>query len=175
MIRRPPRSTLFPYTTLFRSGLSRSSNTAPSGPGTVNHAFIGWVIAMPSRRRGKGRAPSSPARRSRCRGELIQLHSGFDLLVPAPGAQIHHQSVRTLVFSVDLAASRALRAARRLERGTRFLEVVDVEADVMDALDGGRALAQVGSVVAAVPEDGEVDVTIAQPYALGSGVGGLAT
>src|SRR2546427_1479814 len=26
MIRRPPRSTLFPYTTLFRSGLSASSN-----------------------------------------------------------------------------------------------------------------------------------------------------
>src|SRR5256885_9419495 len=30
MIRRPPRSTLFPYTTLFRSGVS--------GPGVVNHA-----------------------------------------------------------------------------------------------------------------------------------------
>src|SRR3712207_7891461 len=30
MIRRPPRSTLFPYTTLFRSGLFRAS-TAPAG------------------------------------------------------------------------------------------------------------------------------------------------
>src|SRR2546430_5346205 len=35
MIRRPPRSTLFPYTTLFRSGTrfcSGSSNCAPSVP-----------------------------------------------------------------------------------------------------------------------------------------------
>src|SRR3712207_8417950 len=31
MIRRPPRSTLFPYTTLFRSGLSRAD---------AEHAFI---------------------------------------------------------------------------------------------------------------------------------------
>src|SRR5256885_11090768 len=33
MIRRPPRSTLFPYTTLFRSGLVRRSiSRAPSSP-----------------------------------------------------------------------------------------------------------------------------------------------
>src|SRR3712207_8312412 len=30
MIRRPPRSTLFPYTTLFRSKLSSSNDLAPS-------------------------------------------------------------------------------------------------------------------------------------------------
>src|SRR5256885_8874936 len=30
MIRRPPRSTLFPYTTLFRSGATRRSRDAPS-------------------------------------------------------------------------------------------------------------------------------------------------
>src|SRR5260221_5931443 len=32
MIRRPPRSTLFPYTTLFRSGLSARENCFPLGP-----------------------------------------------------------------------------------------------------------------------------------------------
>src|SRR3712207_7693031 len=32
MIRRPPKSTLFPYTTLFRSGLSRLLAEEPSGP-----------------------------------------------------------------------------------------------------------------------------------------------
>src|SRR5437667_1501419 len=31
MIRRPPRSTLFPYTTLFRSG-ARCARNSPSGP-----------------------------------------------------------------------------------------------------------------------------------------------
>src|SRR2546427_7436417 len=32
MIRRPPRSTLFPYTTLFRSGLSGGSSFCPTTP-----------------------------------------------------------------------------------------------------------------------------------------------
>src|SRR3712207_7998717 len=31
MIRRPPRSTLFPYTTLFRSGHAADPNAAPGG------------------------------------------------------------------------------------------------------------------------------------------------
>src|SRR2546429_4426456 len=36
MIRRPPRSTLFPYTTLFRSAVSRrSSSLPPALPGTA--------------------------------------------------------------------------------------------------------------------------------------------
>src|SRR6266446_1159111 len=114
-------------------------------------------------------------RRNRCRSELIQLHSGFDLLVPTPGAHVHHEPIRALVLSVDLVAARALGAMCRLERGTRLREVIDVEADVVDALDGGRPFAEVGCVVAAVLEDGKIDVTIAQPHALGSGVGGLAT
>src|SRR2546430_5372962 len=32
MIRRPPRSTLFPYTTLFRSGAGARARQGPSGP-----------------------------------------------------------------------------------------------------------------------------------------------
>src|SRR2546430_7197684 len=35
MIRRPPRSTLFPYTTLFRS-LGRRAGVAPSPPGSAD-------------------------------------------------------------------------------------------------------------------------------------------
>src|SRR3712207_7725838 len=38
MIRRPPRSTLFPYTTLFRSALDRRGDDDGSGPmGDVGH------------------------------------------------------------------------------------------------------------------------------------------
>src|SRR3712207_8222727 len=33
MIRRPPRSTLFPYTTLFRSGVLRNAVAGPRGAG----------------------------------------------------------------------------------------------------------------------------------------------
>src|SRR3989442_6712929 len=36
MIRRPPRSTLFPYTTLFRSQAGRSSVEPPSRPPTAS-------------------------------------------------------------------------------------------------------------------------------------------
>src|SRR5258708_19900523 len=43
MIRRPPRSTLFPYTTLFRSGL-------------------GWIRAAAPTDRVLGRAPGPPPR-----------------------------------------------------------------------------------------------------------------
>src|SRR2546422_7743713 len=35
MIRRPPRSTLFPYTTLFRSRLDRGSHLPPASAGPV--------------------------------------------------------------------------------------------------------------------------------------------
>src|SRR3712207_8472276 len=41
MIRRPPRSTLFPYTTLFRSNL-------PHRPGDVGRHGGGWVLAPQS-------------------------------------------------------------------------------------------------------------------------------
>src|SRR3989442_1396058 len=34
MIRRPPRSPLFPYTTLFRSGAGTAASIAPNGGGT---------------------------------------------------------------------------------------------------------------------------------------------
>src|SRR5256885_12765127 len=41
MIRRPPRSTLFPYTTLFRSRLRRR----PPGRWSVGPAVGGWACA----------------------------------------------------------------------------------------------------------------------------------
>src|SRR2546430_10814320 len=44
MIRRPPRSTLFPYTTLFRSGLAAS--------GRSTSAVAAGSSPRPSRRRG---------------------------------------------------------------------------------------------------------------------------
>src|SRR3712207_8375058 len=45
MIRRPPRSTLFPYTTLFRSDQGRKRLRAPD-PGVVETACrrAGWVV-----------------------------------------------------------------------------------------------------------------------------------
>src|SRR2546427_2893140 len=45
MIRRPPRSTLFPYTTLFRSEVTTSLPNrpccSPNGPAVKKRAFVG--------------------------------------------------------------------------------------------------------------------------------------
>src|SRR3712207_9172880 len=49
MIRRPPRSTLFPYTTLFRSGRELSSRvlagTAPRGAGADDQRLAAGLLA----------------------------------------------------------------------------------------------------------------------------------
>src|SRR5690606_40231436 len=51
MIRRPPTSTLFPYTTLFRSIFSHAANRAPAE--TVGQACVlrpGFIAQSPPRR-----------------------------------------------------------------------------------------------------------------------------
>src|SRR2546425_1714095 len=50
MIRRPPRSTLFPYTTLFRSASSRSPPAVPTHrlSRTVTRLSTGW-LTLPTR------------------------------------------------------------------------------------------------------------------------------
>src|SRR3989442_16036854 len=56
MIRRPPRSTLFPYTTLFRSeaghaiGVLLTSTDAGSGPGELAAALRGHDVAIEDRK-----------------------------------------------------------------------------------------------------------------------------
>src|SRR5260221_9253946 len=61
MIRRPPRSTLFPYTTLFRSGRPRTSRPA-RGP-------------RPPRTRAAPRRPSACTPRSEEHTSELQSHS----------------------------------------------------------------------------------------------------
>src|SRR3712207_8729456 len=52
MIRRPPRSTLFPYTTLFRS--------VPIGGATARQATRGGALPDPERRELPGSGPVQP-------------------------------------------------------------------------------------------------------------------
>src|SRR2546425_5198694 len=62
MIRRPPRSTLFPYTTLFRSRPWRASRdgAATAGTGSSGAASAAAVAAIISRRDSvSGRSPRS--------------------------------------------------------------------------------------------------------------------
>src|SRR3712207_8296434 len=61
MIRRPPRSTLFPYTTLFRSALlrlpARRGAASPGAAGAVRG--LRRLAARPAERGGAGRAARS--------------------------------------------------------------------------------------------------------------------
>src|SRR3712207_9015610 len=62
MIRRPPRSTLFPYTTLFRSG-SRPASSRPTGIGTAR------TITSGADRSKRNRRTSRTSRTSWARSE----------------------------------------------------------------------------------------------------------
>src|SRR3712207_7210760 len=64
MIRRPPRSTLFPYTTLFRSSASASS-TGPNTPVANASSREATHARSPSTSRQRcSRSPAAPGSRS---------------------------------------------------------------------------------------------------------------
>src|SRR2546422_5527857 len=46
MIRRPPRSTLFPYTTLFRSPLLQRKRAGSARPGFDRHVRWNWITPV---------------------------------------------------------------------------------------------------------------------------------
>src|SRR3712207_8023714 len=59
MIRRPPRSTLFPYTTLFRSVRGRGRQGAPRHPAVERHRGRRGNLRR-RRARGSGADPGAP-------------------------------------------------------------------------------------------------------------------
>src|SRR5258708_11101834 len=73
MIRRPPRSTLFPYTTLFRSSLFRlrPARHAPL-PGVLRHSFVARLAPppRPNRRHSTGAARRATKRSEEHTSEL---------------------------------------------------------------------------------------------------------
>src|SRR2546430_11281618 len=68
MIRRPPRSTLFPYPTLFRSGQALGRGAAPQLPSRRH--------PQPARRRHRG----APARDARSEEHTSELQSQSNLV-----------------------------------------------------------------------------------------------
>src|SRR5260221_7585199 len=92
MIRRPPRSTLFPYTTLFRSGmaaytrggaivapevLQSSSHAAQIGPSSW---FARCLVDLAKGDMGHGIAQTSSTGRSRSEEHTSELQSHSDLV-----------------------------------------------------------------------------------------------
>src|SRR2546430_12530525 len=96
MIRRPPRSTLFPYTTLFRSGVARAAPVgeeaarpewlaarllphllrAGGGEGREHDDGLSAQLRTPPRRRGRAAAPPSRRARSARRARRSPGRSG---------------------------------------------------------------------------------------------------
>src|SRR2546422_5865342 len=73
MIRRPPRSTLFPYTTLFRSRLGRADR---SGGGRTSRAGPAGPACRDGRRRGRARC----AAQARSEEHTSELQSRLHLV-----------------------------------------------------------------------------------------------
>src|SRR3712207_8806957 len=75
MIRRPPRSTLFPYTTLFRS-------RGPGGGGAPRAPYLTVADVSPCRGRSRGRACGRAAtRRDRKSTRLNSSHANISYAV----------------------------------------------------------------------------------------------
>src|SRR2546430_4517524 len=77
MIRRPPRSTLFPYTTLFRSPPRRGSREAssedgglPTAPARHHKPALQRSLGAPGPGRANARGHASPARSEEHTSEL---------------------------------------------------------------------------------------------------------
>src|SRR2546425_8003990 len=75
MIRRPPRSTLFPYTTLFRSGRGRSGPSPPSRRAPRREGAPLPSRAPPRRRAGADGARRRGGARDRSEEHTSELQS----------------------------------------------------------------------------------------------------
>src|SRR5256886_15992035 len=115
MIRRPPRSTLFPYTTLFRSHRWPSTGTAamPGSPGRrITHSLI---AAAPSPGRGQRFLDDRQAA-SRRRNPAGNLRAHLLELAHEEGDALLEDAV-VLLEAQDLAAQPAQLGAQRLDAG----------------------------------------------------------
>src|SRR5256885_8190060 len=77
MIRRPPRSTLFPYTTLFRSVHIRRPGRRPVEPGRRRRGRCGWSSSRTGQEK-RGRA--GPAKSARSEEHTSELQSPCNLV-----------------------------------------------------------------------------------------------
>src|SRR2546430_6424571 len=92
MIRRPPRSTLFPYTTLFRS---RSSLPWSSTSSAAVSSSAPWSPVHGGRRFGRSLPPTLPGRRSEEHTSELQSQSNLVCRLLLEKKQTSLPSIRT--------------------------------------------------------------------------------
>src|SRR2546430_11682395 len=98
MIRRPPRSTLFPYTTLFRSAIQRVSAQRGARAGTHLAMPFGFAVPVYLRRR-TGALVLAAARVPR--NSAGAVHTGY-----AAPRVLHQEVLRATVHGFLRAAGR---------------------------------------------------------------------
>src|SRR2546422_8630209 len=96
MIRRPPRSTLFPYTTLFRSLGPAKSEDPKGGEGKVDANLTNFLSTdaaggTPTRRHALGRLPT-PA--PSARKSVIRLHRKLPSVPPGSTQEVSESENR---------------------------------------------------------------------------------
>src|SRR5690349_22753426 len=74
MIRRPPRSTLFPYTTLFRSPIPATPGGSATSRSVISRSAMGWSPPSDSRRRLPPTGRRSESERDRKSTRLNSSH-----------------------------------------------------------------------------------------------------
>src|SRR3712207_7738623 len=93
MIRRPPRSTLFPYTTLFRSlsvGLATSDTCATSRIGMLRAADLAMYAAKTG---GKGRLGGFQPSHHTAPGQRDAGRGGLSRALDAQQLEVHQQPI----------------------------------------------------------------------------------
>src|SRR2546425_3938417 len=93
MIRRPPRSTLFPYTTLFRSAV------LPVAVKIVGHARVGrHVVHLRDREHDAG--PVLAARERDARPAVVRDHHAVGVRRIDPRSEEHTSELQSLAYLV---------------------------------------------------------------------------
>src|SRR2546421_9139423 len=149
MIRRPPRSTLFPYTTLFRSTWRAPSSRAPiwsprtrlSSPSAwcsevrgVTRALLLAAALLPWWCRAVGQVPDSsalspplppPPPPPAPRGAPVWLRPAASLILPGTGQLLAHQDRGAVYLAVELySVARIIQLTHEGERqANRFRDL----------------------------------------------------
>src|SRR2546427_9558940 len=88
MIRRPPRSTLFPYTTLFRSPPELRPRLVPRGEVLLPHHARGRRDAVPLHAGGGGEPQDRELRRALARGAGLRQPARPEARRPLRGVRV---------------------------------------------------------------------------------------
>src|SRR3989449_827864 len=143
MIRRPPRSTLFPYTTLFRSGLGSVTRDVRARERGHRLRFDSAPLATgPGATDPCGGRSRHPTRRRRIEAETAPPPPRTAVSGHAPTARSAGPSARCGRRSIGASPGRVAPAqVRRLVQARTLVAYPEAPWSVLDALRGGEAAA----------------------------------